>query len=232
MATYLSLVKDLARESGSLSPSAITTVLGLTGRPEKMAAWVSRAYIDIQRERPGQWLWMKAEATGTLTSGAPRYTGLSFSLTRWGSWTTDSRNLLPVSIYEPAKGVSDEGELRQIDYDYWYARYARKQHDAGRPVDYAISPAGEMCFGPTPAQNYTVRFMYFKSPQVLAANGDVPEMPEAFHDLIVWEARRKLLISDSAFNEANFELPEIMRLRFQLECEQLDSARLVGDPIA
>lgn len=227
MSTYLELVQDLARESGTVSPSSITSVVGQTGRIEKLVYWVRKAYIDLQNDRLGQWHWMYAEAADkSITSGTGCYTGASFGLTRFGNWVVDADNLMPVSIYLPATGLSDEGALRQIDWPTWYTKYGRGEQTHNRPTEYAISPSNEICFGPIPDDTYTLRFPYYKSPQELTANADTPEMPSRFHDLITYMARRKMLIHDGAFQEAQMEAPEMAALRFQLECDQLDEVKL------
>ncbi len=208
MSTFLELTKDLARESGTLSPDQMTAVTGQSGRPLKMVEWVNEAWLRIQRKRR-DWFWMRAETTKTLTAGTARYAGGSapWSITRFGEFIDDTDDLQPFSLYVTATGESDEHVLGQISYEAWYEKYARGPGlltaNRHRPIEYAISPAGEVCFGPVPdASTYTVRLIYQKSPQTLSADGDIPELPTHYHDLIVWEAKRLLLLHDKAFTSA------------------------------
>lgn len=231
MATFLELVKDLARESGSLSGSTVTTVVATSGRTELLVGWVRKAYNNIQNSRR-DWNWLRAEATSPLIIGSARYLPSSLGVTRFGSWVTDGDDWFrPMSIYETAKGVSDEGDIALVQYQWWYDRYGRGTQTNGRPTTYAISPAGEVVFGPAPDLDYTARFMYVKGPQELAANADVPEMPARFHEMITWEAQRLLMVHDGAYQESQWPAADFTRLRFELEREQLPQMSLGGDPI-
>lgn len=183
---YLALCQDTVRESGTISgdatPSAVT---GQSGRLLKVVNWVAKAWTEIQNLHD-DWLWMRAEFSATTTAGAPRYTSSSFSLTRFSRFITEPHG---VTIYKTATGVSDEGELRFIDWQTWRATYGRGTQVNNRPRDYTISPAGEFCVGPVPDDTYTLRGEYQKSAQVLAANTDIPELPDtSLHSVIVWKA--------------------------------------------
>ena len=223
MATFLELAKKLAREGGGVDPGSITNVTGLTGRPEKIVNWIADAYTNIQNSRR-DWGWLVSEFTGTLSIGASTYTPASFNLTRFGSWFGDRDWYMPLSLYDPAKGLSDEHEIPQVSYEYWRSRYGRGDQSItywNRPTEFSYSPRNELIFGPTPDKAYKLRGQYTRGPQILAAATDIPEMPSRFHELIVWEAKRLMLISDGAYEEAQFPTMEMVALRHQLEIDQL-----------
>lgn len=221
MATYLSLVQDLARESGTLSPSSITSVTGLTGRPEKLAGWVRQAWTNIQNSRR-DWGWMEADFTAPLSIGIAEYTPASLGISdRFGRWITSGYDIEPFSIYETATGVTDENALEQIDYRRWQTMYGRGYHDAMRPTYVAIAPDQSLRLGATPDDNYKLRGIYYKSPQTLSAATDIPEMPSRYHDMIWMEAHRLLLIHDGAYQEQAWPKAEFDRMRFELERDYL-----------
>lgn len=221
MATYLDLVKDLARESGSMDQSNITTVTGVSGRTEKMANWVKQAYTNIQNSRR-DWGWMVEEFSYPLIPGTAVYTPASFNLTRFASWAVDRHWYMPLSIRDDSLGLGNEQPLPQVCYEEWRSLYGRgDQSNWMRPTLWAISPKNELVFGAYPDIAYVVRGQYVKGPQILAANADVPEMPERFHQLIVWEALRLLMLHDGAYNEASFPTQEMAVLRHGLESDQL-----------
>jgi hypothetical protein len=70
--------------------------------------------------------------------------------------------------------------------------------EAGRPIEWSVDTQGRIVFWPTPDAAYTVRGVYRRAPQRLVADGDVPEMPEEFHDLIWLGALGKLTLFDEA----------------------------------
>lgn len=221
MATFLELAKAVAQESGSFDPSLLTGVTGLTGRPAKIVGWVQRAYVNIQNSRR-DWGWLFAPFTDELIPFSAVYSPQSFNLTRFSSWATDRDWYMPVTIYDPATGVSDETALRQISHELWKTKWDRgDQTNYQRPVEYAISPRREIEFGPIPDKAYVVRGQYQKGPQVLAASNEVPEMPERFHDMILWEAIRLMMLSDGDWQEAQFPTMEMVGLRHELELDQL-----------
>lgn len=195
---YLQICQDVVRESGTISGDTTpSTTSGQSGRTLKVVNWVSKAWQEIQNLHD-DWLWMRTEFTGTITQGAARYTAASFNLTRWSRWITDEH---VVTIYDTSIGVADEGEIRQITWETWRARYGRGAQVQRRPVEYAISPQGEFCLGPFPDRGYMLRGEYQKSAQTLALDTDVPELPDAsLHSVIVWRA----LLSLAQFDEGQW----------------------------
>lgn len=237
MSTFLELVQDAARESGSLAGGVnLGSVVGATGRADKVVSWVRKAWRNIQNERV-DWLWLQREFIGPLSAGTARYTAASFNITRFREWkqdrvTTSNTSYRVFTIYDTAKGPSDEGSLTQIDYETWRVRYDRSTQVQSRPTEWAISPAGELCVGPIPDRTYTIRGEYVASAQNLAADADTPEMPAHFHDLIVWEALRLMSAADEAVTALQTSNNEYNRLRFALTAEQLPKMYLAHRSIA
>lgn len=221
MHTYLELVKALARKSGSMDEDQITTVVGLSGRSRKMANWVQEAYDNIQNHRR-DWGWLVADFSWPLIIGTSVYTAASFNLTRFASWIVDKGWYKPLTIYDPAIGVSDETAIPQISYEEYRTTYGRgDQTDLNRPIAYAITPRNEIAFGPYPDLAYVVHGQYVKGPQTLVNNSDAIEMPERFARLVVWEALRLMMLDDGAYDEATFPTVEMANLRHELEIDQL-----------
>jgi hypothetical protein len=227
MSTFLEICQMIARESGTVSGTQPVAVTGQIGRLGKIVYWAIEAWRQIQNRR-SRWLWMDAEFSGTTTASSARYTSSSFSLTRWAEWITEERTL---SIYLQSTGVSDESYLLFMPWTRWKQMFDFGTQTNDRPLYYSVSPAGELCFGPIPDDTYVVRGRYRKSPQVLAATGDIPEMPVRFHDLIAWEGL--LLLAEH--DEGNIQIAVATRrkreLMSDLERDQLPQIELPG-PIA
>lgn len=229
MATFLELAKQVAPEAG-IDPAAITAVTGLTGRPAKIVNWVRQAYNNIQSSRRG-WGWLASSFSQALVPGTSVYTAASFNLTRFSSWVPDEQDgwYRPVTLYDPAIGIADEGPLNQITHDLWRTKYNRGDTSStywNRPIEWAISPRMEICFGPIPDAAYVVRGQYQKGPQTLTLASDIPEMPTRFHDMIAWEAVRLSMLHDGAYQEAQFPNIEMIGLRHALELDQLPEVRI------
>ena len=196
MATFLQLVNDVERESGTIAQSQrLATVANPVGRQEKIVQWTARAWEDIQRARP-DWTFMRAEGSHGLTADQARYTGSDLGVTDLGAWLREADGMSPFSLYEA--GRADELGLQTVPYTTWAQVYDRGTHDPTRPTHIAVDNARRLCLGPTPDKAYTLRYSYRRSTQTLSADNDVPIMPEEHHRAIVWLALTLLAEHDEA----------------------------------
>lgn len=224
MSTFLQLCSLLATRSGSVgdAPAAVT---GQTGRQAKCVDWVMNAWTTIQSDST-DWDWMQAEISAVaLTIDDMSYSGSDLGIsTRFaafrGDRDVDGLVYRPWTIYDNSIGQSDETPLREIPYAQWRTSYDRGSHTSQRPGVYALAPDNSIRFGPKPDKAYRVRGEYRKTPQVLAANADEPELPARFHDIIVWRAIMLIGGHDEAteaYNQAAQKYGEMM-LALQREC--------------
>jgi hypothetical protein len=140
---------------------------------------------------------MIREFTAPLIIGQARYSAIDLGIiSRFGRWVHDRPGFPVLTLYDPAIGKSDEGKLVERGYDIWRAYYGRGEVDPNRPLDWAISNDQKLCFGPTTDAAYILSGEYRASLQTLTVDGDVPEMPEEFHNAIVYEAWRLMCVSD------------------------------------
>jgi hypothetical protein len=186
MSTFLQLCEDVARESGAAGRAPVS-VVGQTGRAAKVVDWVRDAWIEIQNQRDS-WSFLQGEWTGTLTPGTAVYTAASFEIPRFARWGGDTPVSRSVTLRDPDQDAGQEAPITQLTDPDWRRRYFVGAHAQGRPVHYAILPDDSIAFGATPDKAYLMRGEYRKSPQILEANGDIPDMPERFHRAIVWQA--------------------------------------------
>ena len=231
MATFLEICKSVAEESGTALYSSITTTVGQSGEAGKLVRFVGKAWQDIQNAR-NAWRWMRGEFLKDAVIGTARYTASGFSIADWADWIGDTPFLLPMSIYDPAIGVADEGTLRQTGFDEWYRLYGRGAQTNNRPTSYATSPAGELCLGAIPDKAYKIRGMYRKTSQILSADADIPNMPVRFHDLIVYEALTLVGGHEENANLYADNQRKAARIMQALERDQLPSVSLASWPLA
>lgn len=228
---FLELTQMVARESGTISGTLPTAVTGQTGRLLKVVEWTKTAWTKIQNEH-NAWLWMRTEfgAPDAITSsGIKRYTAASWNLTRWGEWLVEDDL---ISFYKQSLGVSDEAPLLFLPWQLYRKTYDRGTQDPDRPRHYSISPANEFCVGPAPDDVYVIRGEYRKAPQTLAANGDIPEMPARFHEVIAWYAL--LLLAEH--DEGQFHVASALRryrdLMDDLRRDQLPRVEITAGGLA
>lgn len=210
---FLALCNAVASDSGTLSgETALSTVVGQTGRPAKIVRWTREAYIDLQNARR-DWNWLRFEFSGSTVAATVRYSATSFIdvdsnglIDRFGAWImkgdeTEDR----YTIYDPAIGLTDKGRLRFLMWDEFYRHRLNTAITSDRPAFFSIDPQNRLCLSPTPDKAYTILGPYRKSAQRLAANSDVPEMPADFHSLIVRFAVQALDKSDEEYARIKME---------------------------
>lgn len=238
MSTYLELCQQVASESGTVSGTYPTAVTGQTGRLAKIVRWTNQAWRSIQNAH-AEWRWMQSQFSGSLADGTQAYAATSFddvgtgsSITRFAEWIYDGSGLeARFSVYDPSVGVSDETILHYLDWNDFYRLRMRGavSTEEDRPAFFTIQPADNKLYvSKIPDKTYTIRGLYRKSPQELSADGDTPEMPARFHDLIVDIAVEYLDTHD----EGGQRIPLLRLRRFekfnQLERDQLPKVRLAG----
>ena len=217
MSTFLAISQKVTRESGTVAGVLPSAVTGQTGRLLKIVNWVIDAWNEIQNDE-STWLWMRKEFSQETIADTFRYTPASWNLTDFSRWVIDP---LSVSMYLKATGVSDEGEVNFLRWDEWRTKYGRGTQDANRPIEYTITPLNEFALGPKADKVYTVSGEYYAGNQTLAADGDVPNCPARFHDVIVWKALMKLAATDEGPEQLAHAESLYRPLRFALERDQL-----------
>ncbi|MEO0504440.1 MAG: hypothetical protein AAFZ14_14020 [Pseudomonadota bacterium] len=209
MATFLQLCQDVSRESGTIPGVAPSTTVGNTDRLAKIVSWTSQAYTRIQTAR-NDWRWLNREGELTLLANTRRTTKASLAedgvpASRFATWLYDpEQGEGSWSAYETSQGVANERPLRFEHWHFFYRYRLRGPEDTNPPVRFSIDNQDRVVVDPVPTTEWTMRCRFKAGPQTLAADDDVPEMPEQFHQMIVWRA----LMFLANFDEATTQLPE------------------------
>jgi hypothetical protein len=229
MATFLDLAKQVAAESGTVTDGKLTTVTGQTGRLGNIVRWTNRAWRNIQTAH-ADWLWMRSTFAGSTVAGTRDYSGSDLGVaTRFGDFVyTGGEEENRYSIYRTATGPADERPLVYRSYDHFYTHFMRGVQTEDYPRFFTIMPDGRLALHPIPNAVYTVRGPYRKDVQNLTADGDVPEMPGRYHDVIADLAMEFL----ATFDEAAMQFPLVKLRKIQgfseLERDQLPKITFGG----
>jgi hypothetical protein len=206
MATYLELVKDVAFDGGTISdPSSIATVQNATGRVLRVARWVTEAWIWVQNQHP-HWRFKFGEFDGELILSTRAYDGGALGISsRFDTFVEGPTGRHDLWMSDTTIGQSDEGRLIFMPFsDFREAfMFGNAQINTGRPTHWTVSPDRRLLVNPIPDKEYRVRGVYRKAPQTLSADGDIPDMPEQYHEAIKWRA----LVLLGTFDEATTQLP-------------------------
>lgn len=203
MSTFLQLCRAVARDSGTVSnlPAPATTA-SQTGRPYRITEWVKDAYRMIQLRRD-DWRWLTVEFSGQTIASTRSYDSAAMSISeRFGHWVFHNYfdNERTFSAYLTSAGQDDEWFLSVVPWDRFRARYmvGTAATDSDKPRYVSVDPQGNLVFYPTPDAAYTIKGQYYKAPQELSEDVDVPEMPARFHEMIKWGAILELERYDEA----------------------------------
>lgn len=194
---FLDLCNALATEGGVGGSAGPTSVVSQVGEQARMVRWIRQAWLDLQgRYVNWKFLWAQHTGTVTLTSGF-NYVEKPAD---FGAWDREhmfcnGQRITSIVEYEDYKTLNDTTDTQ--------------------PSQLVLLPNGNVQLIPAPSADVAFSFDYFKEPQTLVNDNDVPLCPAQFHDVIVLWALQKY---------ANFEqAPEILQ-KVQTELPQRLSA--------
>jgi hypothetical protein len=180
--TFLELCQALRREAG-ISGTGPSSVDGQSGEMLRVVEWVRAANLEIQK-MPYNWDFLWGEYALTLTEPLPGVFTQEYPLADLGV-----KNVDPASFYAYRPSVTAERwQLRNLPHVNWRRNYNSNVLTTGKLSTFTVKPNGTLRFDPIPDELFTVAFDYFREPQSLAVNTDVPLIPEDFHNIIVQKA--------------------------------------------
>jgi hypothetical protein len=158
---------------------------------------VPRAFESIQDEHPS-WNWMRKQGTFQLVTGTRAY-----GLTAIQVQVSDYYGLIPfwapnypypyISIFDPLASQIVDYPLIYTEYIDWRGFWDRLPRPANTlPQRITERPDKTLEFDPAPAvtpnnSNWTIRFDYRRTNQVLSNGSDVPILPAEFHEMIAYK---------------------------------------------
>lgn len=184
MSTYLQLCNSLIQRCG-ISGGPIATVDNQTGEAARVVSWIADAYTQIQLASP-HWHWMQDDVTFSTVANQRTYTPAECGVTDLSNWKPGSFRRYVTSV-----GVRSELFLEDMEYDTFRDTYifGNMRLSYSTPTVVAFGPDYSINLGLAPdSSDYTVVGRYYKSPQTLAVDGDIPLIPVQFHSIIVYRA--------------------------------------------
>lgn len=186
MPTFLQLVNYNREECDVSGRGDLSTLVDVTGESLRFKNWVIRSWEEIQ-EQHADWKWMRASYSFATTANDGTYTSAQAGISsRFGRWDRTY-----CTAYLTASGTADQAELCFVDYEDFRSSCLTQPVSASRPTHFSVGDANELLLWPVPdSALYTIKGDYFKSPQILSADADEPELPEQ-HRIIVYRAMKK-----------------------------------------
>lgn len=209
---FIELVRRLRQEAG-IAGSGPSSVTFQSGELKRLVDWVASTWNDIQIAET-QWLWLKQDFSFNTVAGKQTYTPAEVGASRLGQWNVDSVRL---SLTFP----NDETKLVYLVYSDFRDVYLTGPNPDSRPVHFTYAPNYDFMLGYAPNDVYLVRGEYYRSPQKLTQDGDEPEMPEQFHEAIVYGALMKYARYMAAGEVYEDAMMNYRRIMAQLRVHQL-----------
>lgn len=195
MPTFLELAQSAAWESGTVSNRGEpSTVDERSGRAARFIGWVEREWTAIQR-RHELWAFRQGDMQSVTAPLVAEQSAAAMGLARFTSWRLKDRDGRPLAY------VGDR-PLSVVTWDEM--RAMQRRPEVGLPRMIAVAPNLRIVLHPTPDAMLPISLAYIKAPQVLTLATDIPEMPEEFHDVIMFGA----LVRMGRFDEAVSQVPE------------------------
>lgn len=176
---FLEICKRVRQETG-VSGDGPSNVSGQVGMYAKIIDWVQTAHQDIQN-RQQQWRFDWATISTPLTQGVETYLPSDVWSIDEKSWDFNS-----MYVYRTADGTASRTWLDRVDYNTY--RQTRIPTVQGRPIYVTWTPDRKLAFYPVPFGDLMFVADYYRKPQVMSANTDIPRIPSEYHMVIVWKA--------------------------------------------
>lgn len=190
--TFLELAKRLRQECAGSGdgPASVTTP---AGEDALWVSWVNQAYYQLQSKQT-RWNWMWEAQTLPLVAGTQVY-------------ALSSPTIQPDSFH-----IAGD----YLEYRHWrdFQAYA-VNGVTGKPGAFSVRPDNNLVLDTLPDQDYTLSFEHYRLPALMAANDDIPLLPERYHMLIVYLAMRLYAAYENApeiLSGSNLEYQQMMAL--------------------
>lgn len=215
---FLEIAKRVSKECG-ISGGGPSSVSAQTGINANVVNWVRDAFNEIQGSNE-QWDFDWAMTTQMLVAGKERYDPIN-------DWGLEHKSFVEGGTYVYRTVDGPHAKHWPIFIGWQDFRELRLPDVRGIPVYASVAPDGSLHLYPIPDAGIVAVIEYFREPQVLNENLDIPRMPERYHMAIVWRAVMFFCASEenpTLFQSANANFRAIMRRMSVLELPDIAQA--------
>ncbi len=183
----------MAYKTGSLVTKVQNRVRDTGYSATDIKQYLTETARDAHNEYPTLPMW-KTYVDYTVTIGNSDITAGVALPTNYGS---------PIQLIDRTAGQERViPYLNQSDLELMYPDHTDStRHSNGQPQYWYFDGSTIRLF-PAPLAAYTLRLSYVKEPTELSADGDVPDIPPAFEELLVVGAAYRVLQVKGAYDEA------------------------------
>jgi hypothetical protein len=224
--TFLEIAQTVRLLAG-IQGSGPASVVGATGIEGIIVQFVVDANIDIQNMRD-DFNFMKTTKTITTSLGKRVYTLSDI-------FTPSAPDLKNYDLYSfRLTDLNGLVHILPVDADEYSfdVKTMNQTTERDKPTLVGINPDLSLELHKSPDNSYDITFSYWRSPQILSANSDIPRIPESFHRLIVYKALEKIGVYLSQPEIYRGYNVETSRMLGQLMRHSLPKKRMFRVPMA
>lgn len=145
---------------------------------KRIVGYTAEAWKKIQGLHT-DWSFMRGDASFTLTPAVQSYSLATLRATI---------PLLDVPDLDECRWTDRTGSLRKVDWSTWTHCNYDLLTTTGKPQLVTENPARALLFYPIPTAANVFTMKYRRTPQVLAADADVPICPDRHQEVIAYRA--------------------------------------------
>ena len=206
---FLQLCQRL-RDECSVAGAGPVTVIDQQGEYAKLVNWIRDANLEIQAKY-FNWSFLYSNCVFTTEPGTREY----------------RPPMIPEDIHHFDRDTFRINDCQILSFNYdWFNAYTMNQ--VGEPDLAILMPDNAIMLDPVPDDEYPVSFRYWRKPQVLKEDTDIPWIPEPYQMAIVYLAMNKYANYDNAPEIKQQGMDGYMSLLPQLEFSQLPGQEELG----
>lgn len=206
---FLELAVDLRKEC-SVAGVGPVSITDNRAEYQRLIMWIRDADAEIQGKY-ANWRFLHNHGEFEAEEMKEHY--------RPGQELPDS-----INVYRPHSFLINNETLIEVDT----FEYNQQVHpfSYGAPSLVIIQPDNSLKLWPVPDnQEYTIKFEYYRQPQILTEQNDIPLIPEPWHKLIVYRAMMMYGNYENAPEVKQAGVEGVASLMPQLEANQLPGQR-------
>lgn len=185
MATFLELVKNVRLIAG-MQGTGPTTTIDATGVEELLVQFTKDAYVDIQNLRE-EWDFLVGKQTFNTVIDQIDYDLLHIFSEVYPDFKKYNQDSFIITDSNGKKSYLQSITREQMD------RLGLNNVNSSIPTKFAIEEMdNSVLLEPIPDMIYTIAFRYWKNPEILLTDTQIPKLPSAFHKLITYKALEKV----------------------------------------
>ena len=149
-----------------------------TDYQEYLAEAVRSAWVDLQNERE-DWKFMWETDTFSTSAGINEYSNASIMTAAGNTWG--------VAKWKLDAFYKDSDKMTEVEWEFYRDNEdGLKEADSKSFVIKEFRDAGIIILGSEAI--HSIQTEYYRTPQELLSNTDIPLLPEEFHYILVWKA--------------------------------------------